>query len=72
MIMHDGGSLDYGHYVSDVLDTNTGIWWHCDDYEITEVRDFTEGVYNIESNKKNYREEKFLLKKIDVCLYQNK
>ena len=33
--MHDGTSLDYGLYFSDVFDVNTGIWWHYDDNEIT-------------------------------------
>ena len=26
LINHGGDSLDYGHYVSDVFDTNTDIW----------------------------------------------
>ena len=39
LINHDGDSLDCGHYVSDVFDSSTGIWWHCDDENITEVSD---------------------------------
>ena len=31
LIMHAGSSLDTGHYYSDILGFNTGIWWHCDD-----------------------------------------
>ena len=31
LIKHDGDSLDCGHYVSDVFDSITGIWWHCSD-----------------------------------------
>ena len=37
LINHDGNSLDFGHYVSDVFDSSTGIWWHCDDVNITEI-----------------------------------
>ena len=48
--MHDGDSLDYEHYVSDVFDTNTGIWWHCDDVNITEISDLPEGVILFLSN----------------------
>ena len=29
LINHDGDSLDFGHYVSYVFDSSTGIWWHC-------------------------------------------
>ena len=35
------------------FDANIGIWWHCDDDEITEISDFPEGVYTIESHKKD-------------------
>ena len=45
LINHDGDSLDCGHYVSDVFDSSTGIWWHCDDENITELSDLPEGVY---------------------------
>ena len=40
LINHDGDSLDCGHYVSDVFDCSTGIWWHCDDDNITQMSDF--------------------------------
>ena len=50
--MHDGNSLECGNYVSDVFDSNTRIWWHCDNDDITEISDFPEGVYTRESNKK--------------------
>ena len=36
LINYYGESLDCGHYVSDVFDCSTGIWWHCDDYNITQ------------------------------------
>ena len=49
--MRDGDSLDCGNYVSDVFDVKTGIWWHCDDANITEISDFIEGVYTRESRK---------------------
>ena len=51
MVTNDGDSLDYGHYVGDIFDYNTGIWWHCDDTNITEIIDLTEEVYTGESNK---------------------
>ena len=51
LINHDGDSLDCGHYVSDVLDSITGIWRHCDDDNITELSDLPEGVYNRETHK---------------------
>ena len=44
---------DFGHYVSDVFDFNTGLWWHCDDANITEVSNFIEGVYTREIHKPN-------------------
>ena len=50
--MHDVDSLEYGHYFSDVFDTNTGIWWHCDDDNIIQTSDLPEGVYIRESHKK--------------------
>ena len=37
--MHDGNELDCGYYVSDVFDSNTGIWLHYDDENITEISD---------------------------------
>ena len=50
--MNDGNSLDCGHFVSGVFDTNTGIWWHFDDNNITQISDLPEGVYIRESKKK--------------------
>ena len=37
--MHDADSLDFGHYVSDVFDANTEIWWPCYDDDITKIND---------------------------------
>ena len=45
LIIYDDDSMDCVHYVSDVFDTNTRIWWHCDDDYITQISDLTEGVY---------------------------
>ena len=54
MINHDGDSLDCKQYVSDGFDANTGIWWHCDDENITQICDKPKGVYIRESlEKKN-------------------
>ena len=55
--MHDDDSFDYRHYVNDVFDVNTRIWWHCDDVNITEVSDFTKRVYirEITTKKNNVR-----------------
>ena len=50
--MHDGDSLDSGHYLNDVIDINTGIWWHCDNDDFTEIFDLSERVYNKEILKK--------------------
>ena len=51
LINHDGDSLDCGHYVSDVFDGSTGIWWHCDDGNITQITDRPKVVYYRESHK---------------------
>ena len=50
--MNDGDSLDCGNYVSDIFDTNTVFWWHCDDVNITKISDLPEGVYTRESHQK--------------------
>ena len=52
MIMNDDNPLYCGHYVSYAFDTNTGIWWQCDDENITQVSDLPEGGYIGESHKK--------------------
>ena len=58
--MHGGTSLDFGHYFSGVLGVNTGIWCHCDDYEITQISNFPLGVYTRESQKQKYTEKKVI------------
>ena len=71
--MHYGDYLDYGNDFSDVFDTNTGIWWHCIDDNITQISDLPEGVYIRESHKKNRKKSDFRLKiYISFGLYQNK
>ena len=73
LINHDGDSLDCGHYVSDICDSSTGIWWHCDDDNITEVSDLPKGVYYRETHKPAEKKvfNDGLLKGIVCCLYQN-
>ena len=51
LINHDGDSFDCGNYVSDVFDISTGIWWHCDDDNITELSDLPKGVHYRETQK---------------------
>ena len=63
LIMHDGDSLDCGHYVSDVFDSNTRIWWKYDDYKRTDISDFPEVVYTREIHKK-------ILQRRRLCLDQ--
>ena len=72
--MPDGDSLDCGNYVSDVFDTNTVIWWHCDDDNITQISDLSEGVYIREIvTKQNKKKSDVRLKRCNICgLYQNK
>ena len=52
LINYDGDSLDCGNYVSDVSDANAGIWWHCDDGNISQISDLPEGLCFRESHKK--------------------
>ena len=57
LINHGGDSLDCGHYVSDVFDTSTGIWWHCDDNNITEISDLPKEVYYREAQKPKKKDQ---------------
>ena len=43
LIMNYGDSLDFGNYASDVFDTKTETWRHCDDDNIIEISDLPEG-----------------------------
>ena len=58
--MHGGESLDCRHYVSDVFDSKTEIWWHCDDDNITEISNFPEGVYTRETHKQKTNMKKLM------------
>ena len=58
LIKYDGDSLDCVHYVSDVFDANTGIWWHCDDDSITQMSGFTKrGFYERERVTKKQQQQ---------------
>ena len=73
LINHDGESLYYGHYVSDVFDATTEIWWHCDDENITQISNLPRGVILERVTKK--KKEKWYVRInrcIICCLYQNK
>ena len=58
LIMRDGDSLDCGHYFSNCFDVNTGIWWHCDDANITEISGFPKRVYTRDSHKQTNKNTK--------------
>ena len=64
LINYDGDSLDCGHYISDVFDSSTDIWWHCDDDNITEISDLPKGVY--------YRETHEPTKKKNILIHGSK
>ena len=51
LINYDGDSLDCGNYVSDVFDSSTGVWWHFDDDNITEISGLPKRVYYRETHK---------------------
>ena len=75
LVNNDVKLLDCGHYVSDVFDSSNGIWWHCDDDNITELCDLPEGVYYRENHKPTREKNAFndgFLKGTVGCLYQNK
>ena len=64
LIMYMVYSFDCGHYYSEIFDFNTGIWWHCDDDEITKIINFPEGVCIREKTKryrKKFKAQKCLL-----------
>ena len=58
--MHEGTLLYSVHYYSDVFYVITGIWWDCDDDEITQISNFLEGIYTIESHKKKDTRKKVM------------
>ena len=68
LINHDAKLLDCGHYFSDVFDYRTGIWWHCDDDNITQISDLPKGVYYIETHKHMKNKNKMMSQKKMYCL----
>ena len=67
--MYDGDSLDCGNYFSDVFYFNTGIWWHCDNSNITGISDFPEGDYTRKSRKLTTKQVKLFQDLNTYCLY---
>ena len=63
--MYDGECLEFGHYVNDMFDANTGICWHGDDTKITQISDLLEWVYIRKSQKDIY---KVMLGPKNVCI----
>ena len=55
---HIGNDLDWGHYVCDVLDYNTGTWWKCDDEIVTKYPGYPMNVYNEVSSGKKQKKGK--------------
>ena len=53
LILHDGDYLDCVHCVSDIVGTNTRIWWYCYDDNITQISDLPKGVHIRENHQKN-------------------
>ena len=72
LINHDGNSLDYGNYAFNVFDASTGIWWHCDDENITEIGALPKGFYITENHKKSKKSDVWINTFTIFVLYQNK
>ena len=72
LINHDGESLNCGYYVSDVFDDSTGIWWHCDDDNTTQISDFTKRGLLYRESQKYKKSDVRINRCIICCLYQNK
>ena len=60
LINQYGDSLDCGHCVSGGFDSIIGIWWHCDDENITEISDLTKGVHYRETHKLTKKKKKLM------------
>ena len=58
VISHDSNSMSSGNYYCGVLYFNTGIYWHCDEYNITLLELLPDNMYSdpeyqkIKPNKK--------------------
>ena len=37
IIYHDVNYMSTGHYYSDILDFNTGVFWQCNDENMTQI-----------------------------------
>ena len=37
VLYHKGVSVDSGHYIANVCDYNTNVWWKCDDSTVTKI-----------------------------------
>ena len=78
-LIHDYvDSLDYGHHVSYIFDSNTGIWCDCDDEKTTQITDLPKGVYIRESHQKKPKikwcqaqQMYYLLFIIEQAIWQN-
>ena len=53
--------------------SSTGIWWHCDDDNISELSDIPEGVYYKKSDKPQSKKKinGGFIKGTVCCIYQN-
>ena len=58
--------MDCGHYISDVFDSSTGIWWHSDDVNITQISDLPKGVYYRETHKHMKNKNKNMAESTDI------
>ena len=67
LIIHDGDSLDSGHYSSDEFDVKTGTWWQYDDEKTVQISDLKEGVYTSKGHKHKYTKKNYVrYKKIPI------
>ena len=58
--------MDFGHYVYDVFDSSTVIWWHYADDNITQISDLPKGVYYRETHKHMKNKNKTMAGSTDV------
>ena len=66
--LHIGNDIDMGHCVCDVLYYNTGTWWNCDDYTITQYPVNTLNVYDDLSIDKKIKTKRIVwMDQIGLC-----
>ena len=58
LINHYDDSLDCVHYVSDVFDSRTRIWWHFGDDNLTEISDLPKRVHYRETREPTENKKK--------------